>query len=187
DLATLQQQEASLAAGMEEKARRWARLAIARELLTEAKTRFEQERQPKVIRRASEIFAGITRRWRGISASLDDSSLSIQPAHGAPVPPEVLSRGAREQAYLSLRLAYIVNHSTEAEPLPVIMDEILVNFDPGRAERTARAFAELTEGRAGGRHQLLYFTCQPHIVEILRKAVPGAALFSVRNGGIQRA
>jgi uncharacterized protein YhaN len=187
DLAALQQQEASLTASMEEKARRWARLAIARALLQEAKSRFEQERQPKVIRRASEIFAGITRRWRGISASLDDSSLSILPPHGAPVPPEVLSRGAQEQAYLSLRLAYIVNHSTEAEPLPVIMDEILVNFDPGRAERTARAFVELTEGRAGRGHQLLYFTCQPHIVEMLRKAVPGAVLFSVRNGGIQRA
>ncbi|MDR3358709.1 MAG: AAA family ATPase [Desulfovibrio sp.] len=187
DLVTLQQQEASLMADMEDKARRWARLAIARELLTEAKIRFEQERQPKVIRRASEIFAGITRRWRGISASLDDSSLSILPAHGAPVPPEVLSRGAQEQAYLSLRMAYIVNHSTEAEPLPVIMDEILVNFDPGRAERTARAFAKLTEGEEGRRHQLLYFTCQPHIVEMLRETVPGAALFSVRNGGIQRA
>lgn len=186
DLATLRQQKASLAAGMEEKARHWARLAIAREVLTEAKIRFEQERQPKVIRRASEIFAGITRSWRGISASLDDSSLSLLPAHGAPVPPEVLSRGAQEQAYLSLRLAYILNHSTEAEPLPVIMDEILVNFDPGRAERTARAFTELTEGRAGRRHQLLYFTCQPHIVDILRKAAPGAVLFSVRNGGIRR-
>ncbi|MDR1658934.1 MAG: AAA family ATPase [Desulfovibrio sp.] len=186
ELAALQQQEASLTAGMEERARHWARLAIARELLTEAKIRFERERQPKVIRHASEIFAGITRRWRGISVSLDDSSLSILPAHGAPVPPEILSRGAQEQAYLSLRLAYIVNHSAEAEPLPVIMDEILVNFDPGRAGRTARAFAELTEG-PGRRHQLLYFTCQPHIVEILRKVVPGAALFNVRNGGIQRA
>ncbi|MDR2574781.1 MAG: AAA family ATPase [Desulfovibrio sp.] len=186
DLAALQQQEASLMGSMEEKASEWGKLAIARELLKEAKAKFEQERQPKVIRRASEIFASITRHWRGISASLDDASLSILPLHGAPAPLEILSRGAQEQAYLALRLAYITNHSAEAEPLPIIMDEILVNFDPGRAERTAHAFVDITKDSAGKKHQLLYFTCHPHIVEMLRKTAPDAALFSVHDATIRR-
>ena len=93
------------------------------------------------------------------------------PDQGEPVPPESLSRGTQEQAYL-------------AAPLPVIMDEVLVNFDPERAERTARAFAELADGKEGPAHQLLYFTCQPHMVDVLRAAAPGAALFTVENGGI---
>ena len=163
----------------------WSRRALARKILLNAKRIFERERQPEVIRQASDIFARITnRRWRGISASLENSSLSILPDQGEAVPPESLSRGTQEQAYLALRLAYIKNHAAHAAPLPVIMDEVLVNFDPERAERTARAFAELADGREGPAHQLLYFTCQPHMVDVLRAAEPGAALFKVENGTI---
>ena len=67
------------------------------------------------------------------------------------------------------------------------MDEVLVNFDPQRAERTARAFVELTGGGQGKGHQLLYFTCQPHMAELLRKAEPQAALFQVQDGSIRAA
>ncbi|WP_165065555.1 AAA family ATPase [Desulfovibrio sp. ZJ200] len=186
ELADLRQQEASLLESMERMAFAWSRRALAREILLAAKRIFERERQPEVIRQASEIFARITnRRWRGISASLENSSLSILPEQGEPVAPEVLSRGTQEQAYLALRLAYIKNHAAQAAALPVIMDEVLVNFDPQRAERTARAFVELTSGQDGPAHQLLYFTCQPHMVEILRKAEPHCALFKVEHGSIE--
>ncbi|MDY3810077.1 AAA family ATPase [Desulfovibrio porci] len=185
DLAELRQQEALLLESMQRMALAWSRRALAREILLNAKRIFERERQPEVIRQASDIFARITnRRWRGISASLENSSLSILPDQGEAVPPESLSRGTQEQAYLALRLAYIKNHAAHAAPLPVIMDEVLVNFDPERAERTARAFAELADGREGPAHQLLYFTCQPHMVDVLRAAEPGAALFKVENGTI---
>ena len=187
-LSGLRQQEAGLLESMERMSRAWARRSLAREILREAKLTFERERQPEVIRQASEIFARITgQRWRGISASLEDSSLAILPQQGEAVPPEALSRGAQEQAYLALRLAYIQSHARHATPLPIIMDEVLVNFDPERAERTARAFASLSEGDAGQAHQLLYFTCQPHMVEILRAAAPGAALYTVANGNISAA
>ena len=86
-----------------------------------------------------------------------------------------------------MRLAYIKNHAVHATPLPVIMDEVLVNFDPQRAERTARAFVDLTGGDPEAAHQLLYFTCQPHTVDLLRKADPGAALLLVEDGRIRPA
>lgn len=187
ELSQLHQQEAALVEDMERMAFEWSRLALARGILEAAKRTFEQERQPEVIRLASNIFTRITgQRWRGISASLEDSSLAVLPLQGEPLAPESLSRGAREQAYLALRLAYIKNHAVHAAPLPVIMDEVLVNFDPHRAERTARAFVELTEGQ-GKAHQLLYFTCQPHMVDLLRKAEPQAALFHVEDGAIRAA
>lgn len=186
ELADLRQQEASLLESMERMAFAWSRRSLAREILLAAKRIFERERQPEVIRQASEIFARITnRRWRGISASLENSSLSILPEQGEAVTPDALSRGAQEQAYLALRLAYIKNHAAQADALPVIMDEVLVNFDPQRAERTARAFVDLTSGQDGPAHQLLYFTCQPHMVEMLRKAEPHCALFKVESGGIE--
>ena len=188
ELAKLQQEAATLEESMQRMAYEWSRRALARGILEAAKNTFERERQPEVIRLASEIFARITgRQWKAINASLEDKTLSILPAQGEALAPENLSRGAREQAYLALRLAYIKNHATHATPLPVIMDDVLVNFDPQRAERTARAFVDLTTEGHGKGHQILYFTCQPHMVDLLRKADPAAALFHVERGKIKAA
>ena len=153
----------------------WSRYALARHLLLEARGRFEKERQPGVIRAASALFSAITGgAWVGIAASLEDSSLRVLPPHGEPVSPEVLSRGTQEQLYLALRLAHIRNHAAQAAALPVIMDDVLVNFDPDRALRTAQTFGDLASSQEGSPgHQLLYFTCHPHMADMLRKAVPG--------------
>ena len=186
-LARLRQQEALSLESMRRLAMQWSALALARELLLRAKNTFERERQPQVIRLASSIFASITGgNWRGINASLDDTSLHILPHYGEAISPEALSRGTQEQAYLALRLAYIQNHAERATPLPVIMDDVLVNFDPQRAARAARTFIELSEGRHGRPHQLLYFTCHPHMADMLREAQPHCAIFRVENGSITR-
>lgn len=185
-LSLLRQQEASLVESMQRMAREWSRRALARHMLSEAKRRFERERQPQVIRAASEILAVITdKAWIGLAASLEDSSLTVLPPHGEPVPPEVLSRGTREQIYLALRLAYIRNHAAHAAALPVIMDDILVNFDPARAGHTAAALRDVTAGDSNTpAHQVLFFTCHPHIADMLQRTLPGSALFTVEKGGI---
>lgn len=184
-LARMRQEEEQKVESMRQLALEWSSASLARLLILRAKQKFEQERQPEVIRQASEIFSRITdSRWRGLGASLEDSSLRVLPAHGEPVDPADLSRGAQEQAYLSLRLAYILDHARHAPALPILMDEILVNFDPERAERTVRALARLSSGQLP--HQVLYFTCHPHMAKILRSAAPDAVIYSVSDGGINR-
>lgn len=185
-LADLRIQEAALDEHIRTLAREWSRFALARRLLSDARRHFEKERQPEVVRLASTLFADITGgAWPLVTASLDDRSLRVVPPHGDPMPPELLSRGAQEQLYLALRLAHI--QSRRAEPLPVIMDDILVNFDPTRTDRTIRALASLTgKSPAGPGHQILFFTCHPAIAEKLRAAVPDSALFSVDKGRIAK-
>lgn len=185
ELPKLRQREARLQAEISQMAREWSKYALAGELLKEARKTFEKERQPEIVRQASAIFANITGgRWAGMSINLEDSSLMMLPHDGEPVAPGNLSRGAQEQAYLALRLAYVKLRAQAAEPLPLIMDEVLVNFDPERAKRTAAAFGSLAEG---GRQQILYFTCQPHIVDMLKAEVPEAGLYKVENGEIMAA
>lgn len=188
-LAALRQQEAALSESMRTLAHEWSRHALARHLLAQAKQCFERERQPHVIRTASEIFAAITdHRWCGLAASLEDSSLSVLSPHGEPVAPEHLSRGTQEQIYLAMRLAYIRNHATHAAPLPVIMDDILVNFDPQRARRTARVLATLAGGEIGEQgHQVLFFTCHPHIADMLHEIMPTSGRYRMDNGSIRKA
>lgn len=189
DMAALRQEESIILEDLNKMAFEWGKRAVAEKILRKAKNIFEKERQPEVIRLASDIFSQITNgRWRGINASLEDhKKIGIIPPHGEPVSPEYLSRGAQEQAYLALRLAYIRNHADHATSLPVIMDEILVNFDPERAERAAVAFARLSEGSGNSSQQILYFTCQPFMVDILKKASPTAPLYLVEKGTIHAA
>lgn len=183
EAAAKRQKEEMLRESARRLATEWSRLALAEGLLREARSIFEKERQPEIVRSASGIFATITDgRWAGMSLNLEDSSLLMLPPQGEPVAPAALSRGAQEQAYLALRLAYIKKHAETAEPLPLIMDEVLVNFDPVRAANTARAFAQLA---SDGRQQIFYFTCQPHIVELLQTAFGKPGLYLVENGTIR--
>ncbi len=186
ELAQLRQQESDLQENITQTANKWASYALARQLLLQAKQRFESERQPQVIRMASEIFAHITGgRWQGITAKLDENSLQVFPPHGAPASPLNLSRGTQEQLYLSLRLAYIRNHAEHATALPVIMDDILVNFDPERAQQTAKSLLSLTKGPRA--HQVLFFTCHPHIADMLQTINPDSERFLVEGGNIHQA
>ncbi len=185
-LAKLRQKEKNLQESLHNGAKDWARYALARQLILQAKHNFELERQPQVIRMASEIFQKITAgRWKSISASLEESSLYVLPPHGEPVSPVILSRGTQEQLYLSLRLAYIRNHAEHAAALPIIMDDVLVNFDPQRAERTAHALLHLCEEPHA--HQVLFFTCHPHIADMLQEKSAQSQRYIVEDGNILKA
>lgn len=165
----------------------WSRYTLARHLLLGARRRFGKERQPGVIRAASTLFSAITdSAWVGIAASLGDSFLRVLLLHGEPANPEVLSRGIQEQLYLALRLAHIRNHAAQTVALPVIMDGMLVNFDPDCALHMIQIFGNLASLQEGPpRHQLLYLTCHPHMANMLRKAVPGVKLYVMERGTIR--
>ena len=166
----------------------WSVLALAKDFLVTAKTRFEEEGQQGVIRFAGNLFSSITDgEYTGISASLEGDSFTAVHRSGDRRDPErQLSQGTREQLYLALRLAYIKNHTGKAEPLPVVMDDILVNFDPDRAANTARVLAEFATDC-----QLLFFTCHPGAADLLLKAAAGQkgsgpkpAAYTIKKGEI---
>ena len=90
--------------------------------------------------------------------------------------PEALSRGTAEQLYLALRFGYIRNRAKSSEPLPVIMDDILVNFDPLRAHDAAEAILALSKA-----HQVLFFTCHPEMVNIFRKINNRIPLYALED------
>ena len=153
-------------------ARDWARFTLARELLEEARRKFERERQPGVVRHAQEFFADITEgRYQQVYAPLGEQTITVTDADGATKQPSELSRGTREQLFLSLRFGLIRELGQRTEPLPVIVDEVLVNFDPERALRAAVSFAKLSQT-----NQVLVFTCHPTVVELFRAATSEAGI-----------
>ena len=57
-----------------------------------------------------------------------------------------LSRGTAEQLYLAMRFALLdVNHAEY--PLPVVLDDIFVNFDAERAARCLDVVREVSRRR----------------------------------------
>lgn len=186
----LRLREAALREDLHRFSRQWSVLALAKDFLLAAKTRFEEEGQQGVIRFAGDLFAAITDgEYAGVAASLDgDAFMAVHRSGDRRDPERQLSQGTREQLYLALRLAYVKNHAAKAEPLPVVMDDILVNFDPIRAANTAKVLAEFARD-----NQVLFFTCHPGAADMLLQAAagmagtgPAPALYSVSKGEIRR-
>ena len=147
-------------------ARDWSRLTIARGLLEEARAKFERERQPGVVRHAQRFFSGITAgSYEKLYAPLGEQTVTVTGAGGASKQPSELSRGTREQLFLALRFGLIRELGEATEPLPVVVDEVLVNFDPARARRAAAAFLELSRT-----NQVLVFTCHPQVADHFARA-----------------
>jgi uncharacterized protein YhaN len=163
ELGALRQELAILegrAAGM---ATDWAVRAIAGRLLAETRARYERERQPDVVRAAETHFDRITGgRYARIIAPPGEAGVRVETESGEAKGTDELSRGTAEQLYLAIRFGLIEEFARHAEALPVVMDDILVNFDADRAGRAAAAIRDLA-----ARHQILYFTCHRWTAELL--------------------
>ena len=157
--------EAVLRAEIEASAGEWASLVVARALLQHTRERYERERQPAVIQRSSEFFTVITDgRYPRLYRPVGESEVTVEDRNGVMKTAKELSRGTKEQLYLALRLGAIGEAMANNERLPVIVDEVLVNFDPVRARRAAEAFVKLAE-----QTQVMVFTCHPWIADLFEE------------------
>ena len=168
----LSRQETILAR-IDEAAEQWAVITLCRALLDETRRIYETERQPEVLRQASSFFNLMTQnRYARVIAPLDGGEILVERADGVRLSPQVLSRGTAEQLYLSMRLALVREYANHVDALPVVFDDIFVNFDPYRSCNTFKALRELCST-----HQVLLFTCHPHLVKQVEEVVPEARIF----------
>jgi uncharacterized protein YhaN len=163
EIATL---EADTEAMIRERDRKW----ILARLLREADRSFREEHQPDLMRRASGHLAHLTnqRYDRILVEETDESDLFriSGPAIAGPIPlRHPISTGTLEQAYLSLRLAIVDHLDQGAEPLPLFVDEVFVNWDAERRTQGLEVLARLAE-----RRQVFLFTCHPYMARELEEA-----------------
>ena len=136
---------------------------LALRLLLEAQRHFEQEQQPRILKLASRAFQELTggRYVRVHASATQPGSLWVDQADGAEWRDEQLSRGTREQLYLAFRLAVIDDFGETRLPLPILLDDVLVNFDRQRARNVVKVFARLS-----ARHQVIAFTCHEPVRDL---------------------
>ncbi len=148
----------------------WTQLSLASGLLAKTLERYESQKQPRIVSRSSEIFCMMTSgAFRRVVLPMDRGSIVAEREDGTRLGETLLSRGTLEQLYLSLRLAHLEIDRHEEDSVPLIMDDVLVNFDSDRARRTAEILTEFS--RAMGM-QVLYLTCHPHLADLFPADVP---------------
>lgn len=177
--ATLQEQLAGKRARLAAEVDRYVPLLFAQQLLEQAIKKFEQESQPAMLKEVSSIFESMTggRYVRVQRSNDDDGSLTVRRADDRLLEPRELSTGTREQLYLAIRLAYVLHYCGRAEPLPIVMDDVLANFDDDRALRTLQ-----TLGDVANQVQVLMFTCHPHLAVLAQTAFPGLQPIEIGAG-----
>ena len=146
-----------------------------KKLLVEEMGRFEADHQPALLRRTGELFGRLTEgRYTAVRHRVGSNELAAVDSSERALSPEQLSTGARQQLYVALRLAYIDHYARQSEPLPIILDDVLVNFDDPRALAALETLNEFSEA-----HQVLFLTCHEHLVEMARQVQSDLTLFEI--------
>jgi len=141
----------------------WFAVQLGKTGVDQIRARFERECQPSVLASASRFLQRMTRgRYTNVWTPLGERRLQIEDRDRATFSPEQLSGGTREQLFLAIRLAFIREFSRRGVDLPVVLDDILVNFDLPRTEATVETLLEF----AAEDQQMLFFTCHQHLAEI---------------------
>lgn len=167
--AAARQQEA--AAGMAEAAERYLRLKTAARLLQWSMERFRQTRQSPMLARASEIFQALTLGSFSrllVDADSHDSPrlMSIRADGNKPVEVPGLSEGTRDQLYLALRLAALDQQASQGSRMPLIADDLFINFDDRRTEAGLQVL-----GKVSRRMQVILLTHHDHLMPLARQVL----------------
>ncbi len=144
----------------------WQVLAVTGSLLHSIRLHYERERQPETLREASVYLSRLTAgRYTRVWTPMEEDILRVDDASGATLPVEVLSRGTREQLFLSLRLALANSYGKRGATMPLVLDDVLVNFDEDRAKLAAETLCDF----AAAGHQMLLFTCHEHLAAMFKR------------------
>jgi uncharacterized protein YhaN len=147
-------------------AERWLVTAAAARLATHAIERHRASVQEPLLKRASELFRISTNAaFERLGVSYDDNDRPVLTgirADSNAVPVPGMSEGARDQLFLSLRLALLELRT--AEPLPFIGDDLLSSFDEDRVAATVDLLGDFGRSR-----QTILFTHHRHVADIAGK------------------
>jgi len=144
-------------------AEEWLGLALARQALNRIRSNFERNSQPAVLASASRYLERLTRgRYRNIWTPLGQRELRIDDERGQTATLDKLSGGTREQLFLAVRMAAVRQLAQQGIELPMVFDDVLVNFDQQRTEAAVDTLLEFAKQN----QQVLFFTCHLHLAHL---------------------
>ena len=159
-------ESAAVSRRIDEMSRIWQSRAVACKMMEDIRRAYEKERQPETLKEASRLLRRLTDGlYVKIWTPLGEDTLYVDTSDGQTLDIGSLSRGTREQLFIAIRLALATSFEKHGVNLPLILDDVLVNFDNHRAAAAAEVLLEFAES---GR-QIFLFTCHQHICKTFLK------------------
>jgi len=152
-----------------EKSQQYIKLKLASIVLRKEVKKYQAVNQGPLMARAGGLFNRLTLgSFAGLRIDYSEKDepflLGVRPNEKS-VPVDGMSDGSRDQLYLSLRLATLERFLDNSEPMPFIVDDILIRFDDERAQATLDVLAELAQ-----RTQVLFFTHHARLFEFAQSS-----------------
>lgn len=179
--AQARQEVEAITARIAQRTQIYARTRLAAAIVARVMQTYREQHQGPVLGRAGELFARLTRgRFSSLAVDYQDDCQILlgQQPDGGRLGVSGLSQGTRHQLFLALRLAAIEEHLREREAVPIIIDDLLVQFDDARATATLEVLAELA-----CQTQVLFFTHHRHLCELAAATLPPDAWRHHELGG----
>jgi len=175
--ADLAEETQKILARLENDVEHYARLRLASAVLAQAIERYREKHQDPILRKANDLFGHLTRgSFEGIRAEFDEQGtpvlVGVRPGGKEMVGVQGMSDGTTDQLYLALRLASLETYLDGNEPMPFIVDDILIKFDNDRATAALQVLAELSK-----KTQVIFFTHHRHLVALAEANVDSSLLF----------
>ncbi len=162
DSSRLRFDREQIAAELQDAGCDWLATELAGQGLLGLRGHFERTCQPITLADASRNLQRLTLgKYRNVWTPLGERQLRIDDDQNRTLTVEQLSRGTREQLFLAIRLALVEELARQGTRLPMVLDDVLVNFDQERSE----AATEVLRDFAQKGYQVLLFTCHRHLAE----------------------
>ena len=168
-------ERAFLITELQENFEEFAVLRVASAVLKRAIESYRKRAEGPIVGIASEVFRTLTRgSFAGLQADFDEKGdpvlLGVRPDGRVPLGVAGMSEGTQDQLYLALRIATLEHWFAYHEPVPFIVDDVLLSFDDERAEAALLALAELSK-----KTQVLFFTHHDHLVKLAATVLENGA------------
>ncbi|MBB3110014.1 uncharacterized protein YhaN [Paenibacillus phyllosphaerae] len=143
-------------------------------LIKRTKQTMEEQRQPAVLRQASrwiQLLSG--GKYSRIGLLSEEQSIILETSDHLRIDSIHLSRGTAEQVYLAMRFA-LADEAAATVGLPMILDDLFVNFDRSRLDNAIDVVREMSAGR-----QIILLTCHDHVRDRIMEKLPAAKLITL--------
>lgn len=164
--AKAEAQKHEAVARMSDAVERYLRTHTVARLLKWSMEKFRETKQGPMLAKASSIFKTLT--LDSFSRLLVDSEgltlrlFGVRP-DGQQVDVAGMSEGSRDQLYLALRLAALEMQIAQGFNMPLIADDLFINFDDRRTEAGLKVLGDLSRSM-----QVIFLTHHDHLVPLAR-------------------
>ncbi|MGB5835190.1 MAG: AAA family ATPase [Thiohalocapsa sp.] len=182
EASALAEQAQQTLSGLRGHAEKFVRLRLAARVLRDEIEGFRRRHRDPILTRASAYFSSLTcGSLTTIETDFDESDQPVLVGvrlNNERLRVEAMSTGTRDQLFLALRLATLDHYVENSEPLPLIVDDILIQFDDERSRATLDTLADFS-----AKTQVILFTHHERVVEEARRLKGAAARVFIHELG----